>query len=568
MLPPATLLDPSRYSEDFFLLSHRPRVPWAFESDECLDLCTPEQSSFSTSMANNANPQFVAPPSGVFNANQGIDVQKQLAPLVVRKPPRPAMLRPLNLSAYTRPNDYESYIKQMLTPPELHAARSSVTNILEAESLANLRKKNGDEFADRMAHEVSRQQPGASEIWVRNVCLRNTVPAEFDEIVYATSDFWNSNDGTFSQLPEFTELGVKEWLNKLAQSLATKMRDIADPTSAGTPGPPPLRTWCKVTANMSPTGGSHQRKPDVSLFDEEITDLIENKDPKKDPMKAGWALVKAFVEVTQNQSYSFFNMLVNIAQKAYLMFESQPFRRYVISLVFINKDPSPYWALVFLDRSGIISTDLFSFKHTAATTLARLVYVLSYGRPSSIGIDESMIVNKYTGLVTHIIVFGQTPTSGGQPIKRIFEVVQPISATPQLSGRATRVWVVRRLGSLYVLKDSWPLKHKPFSEIRHLMKINQTIMKDEAMREKMKHIYPVFIIGQEFMEHDTSVFRVVFGLLSVSARVHRRTVTEPIGDPLTSFNTKFQFCSVLYDVVTCKSIQVHPYEIRSDLQYS
>ncbi len=112
------------------------------------------------------------------------------------------------------------------------------------------------------------------------------------------------------------------------------------------------------------------------------------------------------------------------------------------------------------------------------------------------------------------------------------------------------------------------MKHKPFSEIRHLMKINQTIMKDEAMREKMKHIYPIFIIGQEFTEHDTSLFRIPFGLLSVAARVHRRIVTEPIGDPLTAFNSKFQFCSVLHDVVTCKSIQVHLYEYDLTLQYS
>ncbi len=169
-------------------------------------------------------------------------------------------------------------------------------------------------------------------------------------------------DGTFQKLPEFTELGVTEWLNDLALSLATKMRDIQNPAAVGTPGPPALRTWCKVTANMSPTGGSHQRKPDLSLFDEEITDLIEHKDPKKVPMKARWSLVKAFVEVTQNQSHSISNMLVNIAQKAYLMFESQPFRRYVICLVFINKDPSPSWGLVFLDRSGIVSTLLFPLR--------------------------------------------------------------------------------------------------------------------------------------------------------------------------------------------------------------
>ncbi len=147
MLSPATIINSSCYSEEFLLLSHRPRVPSAFESDEFLDL-TSEPSSYATSMATSATPQVVPPPTGAYDANRGIDAPKQLPPLVVRKPPRPAMPRPLNLSAYMRPNHYDSYIEQMLTPPQLHAARSSVTNILEVESLAILRKKNGVEFAD------------------------------------------------------------------------------------------------------------------------------------------------------------------------------------------------------------------------------------------------------------------------------------------------------------------------------------------------------------------------------------------------------------------------------------
>ncbi len=153
-------------------------------------------------------------------------------------------------------------------------------------------------------------------------------------------------------------------------------------------------------------------------------------------------------------------------------------------------------------------------------TLAMVIYCLSYGRPHGIGIDESMILCKNTGVVTHIIVNGQTPTSGKKKVKRIFQVIRPLHNVAQLSGRATHVWLVRRKGKYYVLKDSWPLRSKPFSEIRHLLKINQTILKDPVMREKLKHKYPVLIVGQEF-EDDTGLFRVELG-----AKIFARSIGE------------------------------------------
>ncbi|KJA21716.1 hypothetical protein HYPSUDRAFT_123415, partial [Hypholoma sublateritium FD-334 SS-4] len=128
-----------------------------------------------------------------------------------------------------------------------------------------------------------------------------------------------------------------------------------------------------------------------------------------------------------------------------------------------------------------------------------------------------------------------------------FQVIRTIHNVAQLSGRATHVWLVRRKGKYYVLKDSWPLQSKPFSEIRHLLKINQTILKDPVMRKKLKHKYPVLIVGQEF-EDNTGFFRAELGA-KIFPRVHRRIVTKPIGDPLTSFNSKFEFCKILCDVV-------------------
>ncbi len=55
---------------------------------------------------------------------------------------------------------------------------------------------------------------------------------------------------------------------------------------------------------------------------------------REEGVQAGWAIIKAFAEVTQNQNAVFVNILKNIVEKAYLLFESQPYRRFVIALRF------------------------------------------------------------------------------------------------------------------------------------------------------------------------------------------------------------------------------------------
>lgn len=476
------------------------------------------------------------------NAAPASNAKIVLPTLAFSKPPRPALPRPWNISAYTKPDDYALYIEQVLTPPTADAARSSLTTMLDSDAQAQLRKENGAQFDDMVANEI-KQQLRASEVWVRNKLFGKAIPPDFSEI-FLDCKAWNRKQAEFSTMPDFTELGMKKWLNDITKMLGDTFQHHT------APGFEPIvfpaeRSWSKCTANSAPTGGTISRKPDICLFDHDISLRCDKKD-----IKPGWALVKAFAEVTQNQSHTISTMMKNIVDKAYLMLESQPFRRFIIALAFIKKETQQAWALVLIDRSGIISTHPFSFSDTSGVTLAMVIYVLGYRRPHDFGIDESMTVDKLTGVVTHITVVGQTPTSGKKEVKRIFEVVRPLHAVVQLAGRATRVWLVRRKGRYYVLKDSWPLKSKPFSEIRHLLTINITINKDPEMYKKLKHTYPILIVGQE-LKHDTGAYRQELNE-SVLPRVHRRMVTKPFGDPLTSFNSKFQLCSVLCDTVACK----------------
>ena len=235
------------------------------------------------------------------------------------------------------------------------------------------------------------------------------------------------------------------------------------------------------------------------------------------------------------------------------MFETQPYRRFVLALGFFCFDPNkPQWALVLIDRSGVVSTMRFECGGMGGVTLAYVLYTLNFAQPRYIGVDESMRINKTTGALTHITVLGETASLKGKPLRRwTFEVIQPLHSSPAVSGRATYVWLVRRKGHYYVLKDSWPLESKPFSEIEHLLKINRAIMRDAALYAKFKHKFPIFVIGQDLSDstalHRKDLDGVHFGW------VHRRIVTKPVSDPLTSFQTKYELCSVLCDIVECKS---------------
>lgn len=468
--------------------------------------------------------------------------------LAFRKPPRPAMPRPFNICAYTKPVHYNIYIELVLTPPTVNAARSSLMTMEETAALSILRKENGVQFVDQVGYEVKQRFSDAPEVWVRETLFEGATPPNFNRIFRGCASAWKQT--RFWRMPEFTEDAVKEWLTDLVKFMG-KIFPVRAADGSQPQVRVPDRSWSTATATSAPSGGTHSRKPDLILLDTKICPKAEEK-----AIKPGWALIKAFIEVTQNQQTVFTNVLTNIVEKAYLMFESQPYRRYVIALAFIKKEKSTTWTLILVDRSGVISTNHFEFTTFNGVTLAMVLYCLSFGNVRSIGIDETMTLCKQTGVVTHITVVGETPTSGSdKPVTRIYEVVRPLHNIPQLSGRATHVWLVRRKDIYYILKDSWPLRSKPFSEIRHLLKINQTIIQNPTMYAKLKYTYPILVVGQELPD-DTGRYREPLKD-TFFARVHRRIVTKPIGDPLTSFRSKHELCSVLCDVVQCELIYKH-----------
>ena len=104
-------------------------------------------------------------------------------------------------------------------------------------------------------------------------------------------------------------------------------------------------------------------------------------------------------------------------------------------------------------------------------------------------------------------------------------------------------------GRFYVLKDSWNSDDNNTSEIEFMKKINDAI-NDKTEGYLYRNICPTYYIGQEVWCTDTIRLHV----LKPCTRYHRRIVTGPIGDPITSFRSKKEFVSVFLDIVNGMSI--------------
>jgi hypothetical protein len=143
-----------------------------------------------------------------------------------------------------------------------------------------------------------------------------------------------------------------------------------------------------------------------------------------------------------------------------------------------------------------------------------------------------------------------TPEPSQQPIHYSFKPVCLLHSTAQMTGRTMRVWLVKEGDRFYVLKDYWILSSHPFSEISTLKKINDVMKGNPEARKSLRHCYPIFIAGQTL--GDSTDLRRIEVPIKPPAREHHRIVTGPVGDPLTSFCSKKEFCSVIRDIVKCE----------------
>ncbi len=352
-----------------------------------------------------------------------------------------------------------------------------------------------------------------------------------------TKLFKDAEGTTLSSLPEdMSEASARTWLNNIAHNLAS-VHQIARPSVPGLPD----RCFDSSTSTQGPTGAFALRKPDIIVIDR------PHRNTKPVEERVDWRNIYAFVEITSmTDSAGSSHVITQIAQKAACIFDAQPQRVYVCGLGIYGKiDASLRYVFVVVDHAGVVHTQATVLETYNIDHFLRIIYGFCFGSMESLGWDPTMEVDKKTNKLRSISVIGYGLNSTVETTED-FEVIRMIHSSPILYGRGTRVWIVRaKDGTFYILKDSWILEDGSVSEIEMLKHIAKTLESDPE-GYLFKYALPMYHLGQESV-HTTNTIR--FKVHKRSARVQRRIVTGPIGDPITSFRSKAEFVSVCLDIV-------------------
>ena len=427
-------------------------------------------------------------------------------------------------------------------------------------------------------------QVGTTE-WVHKAIFPDKfLPVPFnDGCLDNIQECWDRSRQQFSNYPEtMGEHAIQDWLNHLAHTLGvqhglikeeSKEFSSTDDKDVGAHGGEDVgagevdngmrkqgfviagaedRSFSMVSHKKAPSGGYRIRKPDIILINRTLRHYLNggNRRPR-------WHHVEAIVEVSASAPRA--SMLQQILEKAALMFETQPFRRFAIGLALRGTGDNAEFCFMLVDRAGVCLTSWARISGYEAISLTRIVFGLSYASPEFLGIDTSMTVDRFSGNVTKIKAKDQE-----------FNVIKHVYFSLILFGRGTHVFLVQdKHQNFHILKDAWLLADHGISEIDILSSISETLQSDPSTdAKKYQSMHPRFVVGEEIGD-STNMRR---GRLTnmPPERLHRRVVTGPVGDPLTSFRSREEFVKVLLDCVDCKpSIQYQSYLFNyfSGLEY-
>jgi len=340
--------------------------------------------------------------------------------------------------------------------------------------------------------------------------------------VGANPPIWNKRKSCFCQPPtHFGETAICQWLNNIGTTMGLVY------------GRPCERLWWSGYCGSLLVDSSIQRKPDLILLDHSYYDRVL----QKDSASAEWTFFRAFGVL--HRPYMA-NDSINI--KSYLTFLRQPHRRFTISLSFFNINNGQF-SITVTDRAGRIrinKIDLMGNSVENGLLMLSTLAFLMFGSSADIGLDPHFEINPFNGQVTAI-----------QCESRRFEVVDRIHTSPFLFGRGTQVWIVVHQGTKYVLKDSWVREDCVHNEVVYLRKM-VPFLKDLEDR------VPTLLCGGEVIINGRKDSTRHYRSARSSHRIHRRTVTSPVGETIISFKSKKEFIRVLISVIKSKFIYFQP----------
>lgn len=214
-----------------------------------------------------------------------------------------------------------------------------------------------------------------------------------------------------------------------------------------------------------------------------------------------------------------------------------------------GKPPSLTFFLVFVDRIGAIVTQPAILNDYNALDFARIVFALTYANDKTLGMDNRLVVDRFTGKPSKITVGGQ-----------IFDVITQIFVSPLLFSRGTKVYIVSDADeNLHVFKDSWTLSSHMASEIDVIKKISEIAKNSPDVSARFLALCPYFIAGEDGVDR-TDLPR---GYLpcKFQGRVRHWVVTGPIGDPITRYRSRVELLQAFIDIADrkyyCISIMAH-----------
>ena len=317
----------------------------------------------------------------------------------------------------------------------------------------------------------------------------------------------------------YSEQHLADWLNLLSKVMGEVH------------GTPSTRMWSQRSRNRSPVGSNIPRKPDLVLVNKSYDDVLNtNFDLVLD-----WCFIQAIAEVSAEKKTPS-RLIHTINAKSYLMLQCQVNRRFVVSLSFTGDNN---FTLTLTDREGQLrwyQMPIFeNRKHH--DVFFHVFSFLMFGEDSDIGLDPNFKLNDF-GKLLEIVVD-----------EKHFVVEKLVYELSCIVGRATRVWIVKYDNKRYVLKDSWIQDHHVDSEIDILQRMTQLTTKHDDIKDSV----PRFVCGGDIkidgLLDCTGRYRKDLKGWPESQRIHRRIVSSPVGEPITSFRSKKEFIQAIISIL-------------------
>ena len=223
-----------------------------------------------------------------------------------------------------------------------------------------------------------------------------------------------------------------------------------------------------------------------------------------------------------------------IHNKALLIFEAQPTRRFLIASWFTQTD----FGLIYFDRAGEIRA---TWDFNSHDNFIRLIAGLAFCEENALGYDPLVI--RRNGEATDILVKGDplvVRNGEATDSDRYYHIIRCLFKAATLRGRGTVCWLVEKDSQNFVIKDTWADVGRQWQESGFL----------EMCKERNIRNVPYLEDAVEISADSTHRYRdKIVGTDKIEKRAHRRLVLQPICATLDKFASKMELLCALVDQI-------------------